>query len=247
MVESALITIAIVSGFLTFLSPCGIAMVPAYISYYIGRKEKKVKKYTGYRQGFEGARYGFYAALGIISIFVLIGTIITFFSNFIKFLIPWFSMVVGVILIIVGFLMLFKKTFSLNLPIQIKNLFGKIKPFRDREEKSSEFSRFYTFGIGYGFAVMSCTLPIFLIIIFNALNAGGILEGILIFLLYSGTTGIGMIVLSTSTALSKDFMLKKFRRIFPYIQKITAIVIILAGLYLIYYQITVNRVFAIFI
>ena len=244
VLEIALIIIAVSAGFLTFLSPCGIAILPAFISYYIGRKDKG-KKEASYRRGFIGARLGLFAALGIISIFTLIGILIVVLGNFIKSLVPWLTIIVGIILLIVGFLMLFNKTIYFPIPSKLNNLAETLKKSVFKKERS-EFSKFYLFGIGYGLAVMSCTLPIFLVVIFEALNAGGILQGIFIFLLYAGAAGIGMIALTTVTALSKDFMQNKFSRIFPYIQKITAIVIILAALYLIYYQIFVNRAFSIF-
>jgi len=66
MIETALIIIAISAGFLSFLSPCGIVILPAFISYYIGRRDKGKKEAT-YKRGFIGAKLGLYAALGIIS------------------------------------------------------------------------------------------------------------------------------------------------------------------------------------
>lgn len=246
MIELALIIIAVSAGFLTFLSPCGIAILPAFISYYIGRKENKDSESSStFFRGIMGARLGLYAALGIISIFSIIGILIVIFGNFIKSLVPWLTIIVGVVLLVVGFLMLFNKSFYFPMLPKIERLADKLKSSVFKNGGTSEFPKFYLFGVGYGLAVMSCTLPIFLIVIFEALSAGGILQGIFIFLLYAGAAGIGMIALTTTTALSKDFMQKKFSKIFPYVQKITAIVIILAAIYLIYYQIAVNRAFAV--
>jgi len=245
MIETALIVIAISAGFLSFLSPCGIAILPAFISYYIGRKDKG-RKEPAYKRGFMGAKLGLYAALGIISIFSLIGILIVLLGNFIKAFVPWLTIIVGVVLLVVGFLMLFNKSIHFSFLSRVDRLADRFKSSAYKKGNTHEFPKFYLFGMGYGLAVMSCTLPVFLVVIFEALSAGGILQGLIIFLLYAGAAGVGMIALTTATALSKDFMQKNFSKIFPYVQKITAIVIILSAIYLIYYQIVVNRAFVVF-
>jgi len=230
MVSLALASLAIAAGFTTFLSPCGIAMLPAYISYYLGKEEgeKNIKK-----DFFSGLKNGLYVSLGLISIFMLIGAIIVYIGNFIKSYIPIFTLIVGLILIIIGFLMLLNKNFSISLPFHS----------RFNKKIKNPFIRFYLFGIGYGLAVMSCTLPVFLAIMISALSAGSIIDGISVFLLYSIAAASGVIGISIITALTKGTFMKKFSKVFPYLRIITAVVIIIAGAYIIYYQITVNRAF----
>ncbi|MCH8003232.1 MAG: cytochrome c biogenesis protein CcdA [Nanoarchaeota archaeon] len=234
MISLALISVAIAAGFVTFISPCGIAMLPAYVSYYIGREksEKNVKKDL-----FNGLKNGLFVSFGLISIFMIIGAIIVYIGNFIKFYIPIFTLVVGLVLIIIGFFMLFNKNFSFALPFHLQ----------PKKKINNGFLRFYTFGIGYGLAVMSCTLPVFLAIIISALSTGSVIDGIFIFLIYSVAAAVGVVGISVITAMSKVTIMKKFSRIFPYVRVITAVVIIIAGSYIIYYQIAVNRAFAIFV
>ena len=233
MVSLALASVAIGAGLVTFVSPCGIAMLPAYVSYYIGREEQDKNVREDF---FNGLKNGSFVSLGLISIFMVIGAIIVYIGNFIKSYIPLFTIVVGFFLIIVGFFMLFNKKFSLSLPLHLQ--------FKKRT--NSNFLRFYTFGIGYGLAVMSCTLPVFLAIIISALSTGNIIDGILVFLLYSIAAAVGVIGVSIITAMSKITLMKKFTRIFPYLRIITSVVIIVVGSYIIYYQITINRAFAFF-
>jgi len=233
MISLALVSVAIAAGFVTFISPCGIAMLPAYASYYIGREEseKNVKK-----DFFNGLKNGLYVALGLISIFMIIGAIIIYIGNFIKQYIPIFTLIVGLVLIIIGFFMLFNKNFSIALPVHLQL----------KKKINNKFLRFYTFGIGYGLAVMSCTLPVFLAIIISALSTGSVIDGVIVFLLYSIAASVGVVGISIITAMSKVTIMKKFSKIFPYVRVLTAIVIIIAGSYIIYYQIAINRAFAIF-
>ena len=234
MISLALISVAIAAGFLTFISPCGIAMLPAYVSYYLGREksEKDVKK-----DFFNGLKNGLFVSLGLISIFMVIGAIIVYIGNFIKAYIPIFTLIVGLFLIIIGFFMLFNKNFSFTLPFHLQ----------PKKKINNGFLRFYTFGIGYGLAVMSCTLPVFLAIVISALSTGSVIGGIFIFLIYSVAAAVGVVGISIITAMSKVTIMKNFARIFPYVRIITAVVIIIAGSYIIYYQIAINRAFAIFV
>jgi len=234
MISLALASLAIAAGFVTFISPCGIAMLPAYASYYIGREEseKNVKK-----DFFNGLKNGLYVSLGLISIFMIIGAIIIYIGNFIKVYIPIFTLVVGLVLIIIGFFMLYNKNFSITLPFHLQL----------KKKINNKFLRFYAFGIGYGLAVMSCTLPVFLAIIISALSAGSVIDGVIVFLLYSIAASVGVVGISIITAMSKVTLMIKFSRIFPYVRVITAVVIIIAGSYIIYYQIAVNRAFVVFV
>jgi len=170
--NAALISLALISGFLTFLTPCGLAMLPAYVSYYLGR-EDSVKKLSWGGRLRKGLVFGAWAGLGIVSIFAILGLAIVVIGNAVKPFIPWLTIMGALFIIVVGFLMLVKKNFSLSLHIGMK---GSGKPTRS----------FYSYGVIYGLAVMSCSLPIFLAVTLGALSAGGLSGGIIIFSLYAG-------------------------------------------------------------
>lgn len=223
----ALVNLALISGFLTFLTPCGFAMLPAYISYYLGR-DNQPKSLPWKKRLFKGLTFGFLAGLGIITIFSLLGVVIVVLGNAIKPLIPWLTILGALFIIALGFLMLTKRNFSISLPFQLG---GAAKPGQN----------FYSFGIIYGLAVMSCSLPIFLAVTLGALSAGGIQGGLFVFVLYATAAAVSMILFSLILSIIREAILRWLGKIFPYFQKAAAFVIIVAGIYLIYYQITVNR------
>lgn len=223
----ALVKLALLSGLLTFLTPCGFAMLPAYVSYHLGR-DRQPQPLSQRKRFFTGIVLGFWAGLGIITIFAFMGIIIIALGNAIKSFIPLVTIFGALFITAVGVLMLAKKNFSLYLPFKL----GKAaKPEQN----------FYTFGIIYGLAVMSCSLPIFLAVTLGALSTGGIQGGLFIFSLYAGAAAFSMIVFSLLLSVVRESILRWMSTIFPYFQKATAIIIIGAGIYLIYYQITVNR------
>lgn len=94
----------------------------------------------------------------------------------------------------------------------------------------------FLFGVGYATASAACAFPVFLMVVFAAMSSGGFLSDVLIFLMYS----LGMVVLMVSMAMavaaSKNLVLHRFGRIVPYVRKVGAVILILAGIYLIYLQ-----------
>ncbi len=229
---NALVSLALISGFLTFLTPCGFAMMPAYVSYYLGR-EDGAKPLTWGKRLYKGFVFGAMAALGIVTIFSVLGLAVILIGNTIKVFIPWLTILGAVFIVVVGVMMLLKKDFSFFKPMRLG---GTAKPNQN----------FYSFGIIYGLAVMSCSLPIFLAVTLGALSAGGLYGGAIVFGVYAGAAGLSMILFSMALSTVRESMLRLMSSFFPYFQKVAGLVIIVAGLYLIYYQVTINRALVVF-
>lgn len=232
MAEFILISLAFISGVMAFFGPCGISMLPAYVSYILGSKEDKNKgtKKTAIR----GLLFGVITTLGIVSIYILMGVAFSISGAFLKPFVPLMGFITGMILVSVGVLVYFEKFPYVH--------FYHLKISKGL--KRSRFFSFYLFGAGYGVAQLSCTLPIFLLVVFQALAIGSFIDGMFIFLIYGIGIGIGMIIASVGSALSREAIQKYIAIIVPHIRKLTALVLVLAGLYQIYFQIAVNNIFA---
>ncbi|MDA1197074.1 MAG: hypothetical protein O2779_03870 [Nanoarchaeota archaeon] len=220
----ALVTLAISAGLVSFLSPCGIALLPAYISYSLHEKQQTYKKSV-----LAGLKNGSAVALGLLLIYTLVGTIIILIGSRIREVVSWISLTLGILLIIIGIFSLFIKEFNLKTPkIMLNN-------------KRSTVLEYIGFGVAYGFAVMSCTLPVFLSIVLSALTIGT-KDAIIIFLLYAGSAALVVIKITIITSLSSTTLLKKIAKIFPYLRIISSILIIVAGSYVVYYQVAINQI-----
>ena len=220
MVDLALAGLAFSTGALSLFNPCSFAMLPAYISYYLGRSKEKGTKMS-LRAGLEGAGFGVAATLGFFTIFAIVGVAVSSVGSGIKPYFPFLSAAVGVILIILGLVWL------AGLPMPSL-------PSLKAPVKGTYFS-FYLFGIAYAFAAIACVFPVFLMIVFEALSVGGFLSGLLIFLIYALGMGSMMIIVSVAVALSKDLLVKRFRAVVPYVERVSAVILMIAGAYLIYY------------
>ena len=97
--------------------------------------------------------------------------------------------------------------------------------------------------MGFAIASLGCTLPIFLLVVTSAIKSSGFFNGIIIFLMYATGMSFFMILFSLAVAFSKTAIEKLLKKWMPYIYKFGAVVVIMAGIYLIYNQFVLGRLF----
>jgi len=92
---------------------------------------------------------------------------------------------------------------------------------------------FFLFGLAYGAAPLSCTLPAFLAVVGSSLASGGVLAGVGRFF------GVGMaavlVTLTLALAFLKQGLFKWLRKAAPYVRLASAVLLVLAGAYVIFY------------
>ncbi len=103
------------------------------------------------------------------------------------------------------------------------------------------YLKFFLFGIGYSIASLSCTLPVFLLVVFQGISTGGLLDGFLVFLLYALGMGIIMTGISLAISISNQAFMRLMAKLSSKINVITSIILIGAGLYLLYYNIIIGK------
>jgi len=224
VVDAALMGLAFSAGVIAFFNPCSYALLPSYISYYLGKGSKKEKAESPLRKGLKGAGVGAMATLGFLSVFVIIGALISLVSSEIGLYLPWLTAGVGVVFIILGALWLTGA--PLSFPHALKISIGHTH------------LSFYFFGIAYALGSAACVLPIFLMVTLSALTTGGFLSGLLIFVSYALGMGIMMVGVAVAVALSEDMLLRHLPVMMKYVRKAGALILIAAGIYLIYFWYT---------
>lgn len=210
-----------IQGMLAFLAPCAVALLPAYIVSFISRNKEQSssKKYLVLR----GLKLASLSILGILIIYAVAGTIIIFASQLIKEYMKWVAITMGGGLIILGILMLLGKNVSLNIHLKQK-------------KHDNEVAEAFFFGVAYAIGALGCLFPLFLVVTTQAIAAPSIIIGGSYIIAYF----LGMSVLMITTILlsifAKDYLMRQLRRILPHMNKISGILLILAGIYIIQYQ-----------
>jgi cytochrome c-type biogenesis protein len=257
--DTVLIGFALSAGAIAFLNPCGFAMLPTYISYFVERNSQFQQRQQNVisssnsngalrlisvRRLSYGALVGLLVTAGFIAIFGLVGVGISAAGIGIVKYFSWIAVLSGVIIIGIGIAKIFGKTVHINIPIPRGVVFGSIDSNNhcsSNGNKNSGYTNFFLFGIGYAIASLSCTLPIFLLVVFQGLSAGGIVQGSFVFLSYALGMGAVMVVVSLAVSASNQTFVIWLRKLVPKMNVITSIVLILAGSYLIYYNLVVGK------
>lgn len=93
----------------------------------------------------------------------------------------------------------------------------------------------FLFGIVYAVASLSCALPIFLAVVGGTLASQGLLRGLDQFLWYALGVGTVIFVVMIGAAVATPSMTRWPRTLTPYVHRVSAMLLIGAGVYLVYY------------
>lgn len=234
MVNLALSSLAFSAGIITFLNPCGFALLPVYITYYF--KNEQLDNASVCKRLVYGIAFGLCVSIGFMVLFSIVGLFVSFIGSRILRFIGFFDFAIGLLLVIIGFIFLLGKNVNLSF---ITN-FGE----RLKENKfQNKYLSFFLYGMGFALASLGCTLPILLVIVAAAAKMHGILNGVMVFIVYAAGMGIFMVAFTIAVALSKKIVEITLRKWLPYVYKLGAIIVILAGFYLMYNQIVLGRLF----
>ena len=214
MIDPGLLLLAFTSGIFAFFTPCSVALIPGYVGYLV-RADKGSNTWRG-------IEVGLISAFGLLTVFMGLGLLISLFGNFIAPYIFWVGVVSGTGLVILGLYLLTGRSFRLSIPHATSNQHG--------------VKGYYLFGATYALASLSCTLPVFLLIMSQALSSGGTQSSLTVFFVYSLTAASFMALTAFGAITSKDLVEKYLRKALPVITKASPILIIFAGVYLIYFQ-----------
>ena len=100
---------------------------------------------------------------------------------------------------------------------------------------------YFAFGLGYGTASLSCTLPIFLTVVGTTLTLGTLLDSVFQFILYGVGMGLVILVLTLSMAIFRGALVGKARQALPYVQPLSAVLLLVAGAYIVFYWLTLGE------
>jgi cytochrome c biogenesis protein CcdA len=167
---------------------------------------------------------GLLMTAGFLVIFAGFGLAISAGLRVIIRFLPFASLVVGGALVLLGGWLLLGKSIPLSLPQPSVNL-------QARNKKSV-----FVFGVAYGVASLSCTLPVFLAVVGVGLATANFASTFVMFLTYGLGMAIVLMGVAIGAALFKGSVSEWFRGVLPYVNRVGAALLIVAGLYLLWYQ-----------
>ncbi len=216
------------AGMVSAVNPCGFAMLPVYLTLYLGAKESEFRQKSVFLRLLKAFWIAFVVTAGFALLFGVVGAIVSAGGSFLMGVMPWLAVFVGIGLMFLGVWMLFSNTISSHFFLAVA---GRIS-----DPRKMSVLGFFLFGIAFGATSLSCTLPIFLMVVGSSVAAGDFGGGLLQFLSYILGMGSVMLILTLGIAVVKEgVVVGTLRKILPYVQKISALLLLLAGGYIVYY------------
>ncbi|MFA6809404.1 MAG: cytochrome c biogenesis protein CcdA [Eubacteriales bacterium] len=214
--ESISLIIAFSAGILSFLSPCVLPLIPAYISYLTGTALSEIN--TGQAKlNLMLKSFGF--VLGFSVIFIVMGASVSTLGQVFAENQYIIRKVGGVIIILMGLHLM--GLLKINFLYREKRLF----PFADKKNSISSVFIGMAFAAGW----TPCIGPILSTILLYASSMETIWSGIILLLVYS--LGLAIPFLLTALAINSFArFFNKFSRYLPAVSVISGILIILTGL-----------------
>jgi cytochrome c-type biogenesis protein len=211
-------------GMVATFNPCGFAMLPAYLSYFLGLEDSVDPEGRDVQAAvLRALAVGATLTAGFLVVFGLLGLALEPALSTIQERLPWVTIALGIGLIGVGVLMLRGRTFTVNLPKLNKGT------------NSRELTSVFLFGVSYALVSLSCTISLFIAAVATTVEAESFAVGVGAFLAYGLGMGLVLTVMTLALALARQGMVGRLRRVLPYVNRVSGGLLLLAGAYVTYY------------
>ncbi|MEO6653982.1 MAG: cytochrome c biogenesis CcdA family protein [Ilumatobacteraceae bacterium] len=213
--------LALTAGMAATVNPCGFALLPAYLSAFVGL-DADADANRGVAVA-KALKVSAVLTAGFVTVFGVFGAIITKLLDGVQEYLPWATIVIGVGLVGLGVYLLMGRQLVVNIPKLNKG------------GADGTLLSMYLFGVSYAIASLSCTIGPFLAVTTSTFQNESYLSGVMVFVLYGVGMGIIVGVLTVAVALAKDGLVAKFRSLLPKMNKIAGVLLLVAGAYVAYY------------
>ena len=211
------------AGIVAAFNPCGFAMLPAYLSYFLGlesEEETNVAKNVA-----RGLLVGLTMSFGFVVLFGLVGVLTSTLisQGDLSANIGYATIAFGVLMLPLGVAMVLGYEPKLNIP-----RFQKGGGSRD-------LPSVFLFGVSFGVVSISCTAPVFLASVIGSFTRDGTANGIAAFVAYAAGMSLVIMVLTLGLALARTSIAANMRRVLPYVNRASGVLLFCTGIVLIIY------------
>lgn len=217
MIEAPL-AFAFSVGLVATVNPCGFAMLPAYLSYFLGLEGAEADDARASLG--RALATGALVTAGFMAVFSVVGLIVSLGVDGIRDALPWVTIAIGVALTVLGIAMLAGLELSVALPRLQRG--GS-----DRTARS-----ILLFGMSYATASLSCAFPLFLTVM---TVPEGFVSSVASFVAFASGMALVLLALTVSLALARSSVVNHLRAAMRYVNPVSGALLIVAGLYTIWY------------
>lgn len=209
-------------GMVALVNPCGFALLPAYLGYFLGMNDGDERESRIIALN-RAQVVGLSMSVGFLAVFGILGLAFAGVISSISGALPWVTLVMGLALIVLGGAMLLGFQPLLSLPKLEKGTGSR-----------STFSMFL-FGVSYALASLTCTIGLFLSAVGTSAAGNSFGERFGGFISYGIGMGLMATGLTLAVAFGKKGLVNGFRQLLPKINLISAVVLVIVGVYVAWY------------
>ena len=225
---------ALAAGLASAVNPCGFAMLPAYLGMYLGDKTDARQIGSPVMQLGKALKIGGTVTIGFVLLFGVVGAAIGLGASFVSDLLPWLGLTIGIGLALVGAWMIGGGKLYTGIAARAANRMGNPGEISTRG--------YLMFGLSYGTASLSCTLPIFLAVVGISVAGASTASVVGNFFLFALGMGSVIMALTIGMAFFKGTMTSMLRKALPFIQPFGSVLMVLAGTYIVFYWLTIGGI-----
>jgi cytochrome c biogenesis protein CcdA len=213
--------IAFAQGLVAVANPCGFAMLPAYLSFFLGLEVGEGGDATASVS--RAIAVGLSVSAGFAVTFAVIGIVVENVTDRIYDIGPWVSVVIGGALVVLGAILLAGRELKLRLPRL------------DRGGESGSIRSMALYGVSYAVVSLGCTLPTFLGLVGSTFTRDSFVSGLAIYVTYALGFAVLLTGLTITLAVARRSLVGAIRRALPWVNRISGALLVVAGLYVAWY------------
>ena len=228
--QVSIFALAAIAGVASFFSPCSFPLLPGYMAFFLTLDAKAQGTMTKRRAVIAGMLSSF----GIILVYGIIAGVLVLTAGVAAAYVPPLQALVGGLLIVMGAVMFTAVQYNW-LVNPFRSLRQRLLPNWTPNEARTVQGKLFSYGVGYGAAGFGCVAPPFIAAVLGATVLGGFVAGAAVLAVYAAVVLALMAAITVVLATVGQAAVKKINRYTEVIKKVSAVVLIVAGAYLIYY------------
>ncbi len=219
---SGAVAFAFAAGTLSTVNPCGFAVLPAFLAYYL-QQETDADAIPLVVRLLRSVGAGAAVSAGFAAVFTVAGLLLSAGLRVLIGIVPWAAVAVGVALVVLGVLLVAGR--KVGLSVNANGIAGR---------RTGPVG-LVLFGAGYALASLSCTVAVLLAVVGQALAAADVLAVLAVFAAYSAGAASVLVLLTVSAGLASGALTRLVRRVLPFVGRVSGAVLVLSGAYLVAY------------
>jgi len=208
-------------GLVAAFNPCGFAMLPVYVSFFLGKDSDT----STARSILRALKVGLALTAGFVAVFGAFGILTSSLlsSGSVLSVTPYVTVGLGILLVPLGIAML--KGFEMKIS----------SPRLQKGGDSGEVVSMFLFGVSYAVVSLGCTVGLFIAGVSNVFASGSFIDGVSVFVAYGLGMGAVIMTLTIALAMAKTSIANNMRKILPWVNRISGVLLTLSGVYLVIY------------